>query len=66
MRRISGHFEDLHFTESHFGPLSVEEGVLKVPVSGLLTLRGHPLCDGTLNPISGHLVFNVISRSIKK
>ncbi|WP_459204091.1 hypothetical protein ACQVRV_20940 (plasmid) [Ralstonia pseudosolanacearum] len=66
MRRISGHFEDLHFTESHLGPPSVEEGVLKVPVSGLLTLRGHPLCDGTLNPITGYLIFNGFSRSVRK
>lgn len=66
MRCISGHFEDLHFTESHLGPPRVEGGVLKVPVSGLLTLRGHPLCDGTLNPISGYLVFNGVSRSVRK
>lgn len=66
MRCIRGYFEYLHFTESHLGPPSVEEGVLKIPVSGLLTLRGHPLCDGTLNPIVGYLVFNLVSRSARK
>ncbi|MGA3892033.1 hypothetical protein ACI2S3_25575 [Ralstonia nicotianae] len=66
MRRVVGHFDDLHFTESHFGPPSVEEGVLEIPVSGLLTLRGHPLCDGTLNPIRGYLVFNGVSKSVRK
>ncbi|MFE1572852.1 hypothetical protein [Comamonas odontotermitis] len=66
MKRIVGYFDHLHFTESRLGEPVVKSGTLTIPVSGLLTLKGHPLNDGTLKQISGYLVFAEVSKSARK
>lgn len=66
MQRIIGHFEQLHFTESNLGAPVFGAGSMKVPVTGLLTLKGHPLNDGTFRPLAGNLVFIGVTKSIRK
>lgn len=66
MLRIVGHFHDLHFTESYLGAPIVEDGVLKIPVSGIIPLRGHPLSDSVLKSIDGCLIFYHVSKSTRK
>lgn len=66
MQRIIGHFEELHFTESNLGAPALGAGTMRIPVSGLLPLKGHPLDDGTFRPLAGDLVFVGVTKSARK
>ena len=57
MERIVGHFDELHFTEANFGRPHIEGRTVKIPVRGLLPLRGHPLASSELRPLAGSLIF---------
>jgi len=66
MQRVIGHFEELHFTESNLGAPVLEAGKLRIPVTGLLPLKGHPLDDGRFHPLAGALVFVGVTKSVRK
>ncbi|MFD1840614.1 hypothetical protein [Paracidovorax cattleyae] len=66
MQRVIGYFDELHFAESNLGTPIFEVGSMKIPVTGLLTLRGHPLNDGTFRPLTGKLVFIGVTKSVRK
>lgn len=66
MQRIIGYFEQLHFTESSLGAPVFSAGSMNIPVTGLLTLKGHPLSDGTFRPLAGNLIFIGVTKSVRK
>ena len=63
---ISGYFNNLHFTECRLGQPVVENNTVKVRVSNLFIMKGHPLSTEGVSLVSGVLVFVGASRSIRK
>ena len=39
---------------------------MKISVTGMITLKGHPLNEGTFRPLAGNLVFIGVTKSIRK
>ncbi len=65
MRKFAGFFDKLHFTESNFGHPVIEGALMRVPVSGLFVLRGHPLLEEGDGPYSGWIVFDEVRDSTR-
>ncbi len=63
MKAYNEDFEKLHFTESNFGALDVGVDQIRIPVSGLFVLRGHPLLSQGDGPYAGWLVFGGVTSS---
>ncbi|QSI28273.1 hypothetical protein GNX71_01240 [Variovorax sp. RKNM96] len=63
MKEIHGFFDDLFFPECVLGKARIEEGTLKIPVSGLFVLGGHPLANERPGPFEGELEFNGVAES---
>ena len=63
MRDISGSFDKLYFAESVLGAPHLDGGQLRVPVSGLFLLGGHPLEGEGTGPYKGQLMFDGVADS---
>jgi len=61
MRVVQDYFDELHFTECLYGKPVLIGTSLQIPVSGLMPLRGHPLCGE--GPLRGRLHFKTVARS---
>jgi hypothetical protein len=58
-------FNKLHFTESNLGTPIVLANEVRIPVSGLFVLHGHPLLSKGDGPYSGWLVFTAVTHSTR-
>ncbi|MGV3654113.1 MAG: hypothetical protein ACO1N5_07820 [Noviherbaspirillum sp.] len=63
MREISGFFDKLYFTESVLGHACFEGERLRIPVSGIFLLAGHPLANEEYGPYEGEFVFDGVADS---
>lgn len=61
--QYQGHFDDLHFTESTFAQPVIIGGQLRIAVRGVFALKSHPLAQLTTGAVTGHLVFDGVSKS---
>jgi hypothetical protein len=60
---VAGFFDKLYFTDSTMKQPHISTEQLRVPISGLLLLKGHPLeCRG-YGPYRGELIFNGVVTS---
>jgi hypothetical protein len=66
IREIRGYFDRLHFTESLLGTPRIEDSLLRVSVSGLFLLAGHPLDPKGGGPYKGEFVFEGVIDSRRK
>lgn len=57
MREVRDFFDKLYFSESVLGPARLGDTNLRVAVSGLFLLAGHPLESEGSGPYVGDLVF---------
>jgi hypothetical protein len=63
MRAINGFFEKLYFSESELGKACLDGAQLRVSVSGLFLLGGHPLEGEGCGPYEGELIFDGVADS---
>jgi hypothetical protein len=63
MKEIVGFFDKLHFTESTLWSPSITTTQLRVPITGLMILQGHPMESSGYGPYSGDLVFDDVVSS---
>lgn len=63
MRNINGFFDKLYFSESVLGDARFDGARLRVSVSGLFLLGGHPLESEGSGPYEGELIFDGVADS---
>lgn len=63
MREVRGFFDKLYFSESVLGAARFDDARLRVAVSGLFLLAGHPLEREGTGPYEGELVFEGVADS---
>lgn len=65
MRRVVGHFEDLHFTESNLGAPVFEGRTMKIYATGLIPIKGYPIDTEVSRLLSGNMIFKHVTKSIR-
>ncbi len=63
MREIGGFFDKLYFSESVLGDAHIDGTQLRIHVSSLFLLAGHPLEPEGYGPYEGELVFEGVINS---
>jgi hypothetical protein len=63
-RRVSGFFDELHFTECFLGEPEWRGGAMVAQVRDLFACGDHPLA-GEDQPLAGRLVFGGVARSTR-
>lgn len=62
-REIKGFFDKLYLSESVLGKVRLDDTQLRIPISGLFLLGGHPLESEGPGPYRGELVFDGVVES---